>query len=312
MALLWEKDREKKIARELEDKQAALARNTEVKQILDLQVNLKHERLAAEREATRAEDTELLRKWATQGKAAAEKERKLKLDAIIRAAQVKQFNREREHIRADIAMKERHYDLQLLELALEREAASDARDQALAHQFKQDAIAYQDMLKRQMAIEAEDLSYLDDIRKQMEEEVWEKRDAVHRAEAQAREELLKSVLASRESEMAKKRQAQLEQLAQDQAFMAEWKKEAETALEVEVSEQRARVGRSKGHQERLRDQMTGRRAQREAADQEAYLELKRMQLAETQHQKLVQQMFDLPQSGMKNNRRKTAEWYFNC
>lgn len=309
MALLWEEERKKKIQREERDKQEAIQRNVEVKGILDHQVKLYNERVEAETREKERDDQELLQLWDQQGRAEARKERRLKMEELKRAADVKQFNRERAAVQKESFKKERDYDLKLLTLALEREAATEAKEKALQEQFKREAIEYQEMLRRQMAIEEEDLSYLDDIRKRMEEEVWEKRDAVHQAEAQARESLLKAVLQSREEEINRQQQEKLEQAEADKVFMKQCQREGDEALQRELKAQEDRKRLSIEHSKEVQAQKEKRRLEEERIKQDEYLELKRMQLAEKQHKDMVQNLFKEKTSN--NFRRKTAEWYFN-
>ena len=196
-----------------------------------------------------------------------------------------------------------------MHLALEREAATEAKEKALLEQYKKEAIEYQEMLRRQMAIEAEDLSYLDEIRKKMEEEVWEKRDAVHNAEATARSDLLKEVLISREEEIQRKIQDEKKQIQFDRVYMANQKVKAQEQVQKDTDEASSRLQASLAHKGEIEKQMTLRRIGRSKEKQDTFLELKRMQKAEAQHQSLVQQMSKAP---MDNRHcRKTAEWYFN-
>lgn len=306
---LWEQQRQKKIQREEKDKQDAMNRNVEVKSILDLQVRLYEQRVAAEREEKELEDQKLIKLWQEQGRTEAQKERQLKMDEIKRAAQVKQFNRERAAVSGEAARQEREYDMKLLELALEREAQAEAKEKALQEQFKREAIEYQEMLKRQMEIEAEDLSYLDEIRKKMEDEVWEKRDAVHNAEARAREELLQAVLKSREEEIRRKTELEEKQKISDQIYMSKIRQENEMELQRELDQQEERARAAKGHSDLIKKQMIQRRASIEREQQEKFLEWKRMQQAEKQHQELVKSMAE--QKLESRHKRKTAEWYFN-
>lgn len=160
-----------------------------------------------------------------------------------------------------------------------------------------------------MEIEAEDLSYLDEIRKKMEDEVWEKRDAVHNAEAHAREELLQAVLKSREEEIQRKEDMKEKQKISDQIYMSKIRQENEAELQHELHEQKKRAQAAKSHSELIKKQMIQRRASIKRQEQEKFLEWKRMQKAEQQHQELVKSMAE--QKLDSRHKRKTAEWYFN-
>lgn len=82
MAVLWEKERDKKSEREEKDREEALLRNDEVKDILDLQVQLFQDRVTKERSATRNEEAHLITLWTAQEVAEVQKERKLRMKAI--------------------------------------------------------------------------------------------------------------------------------------------------------------------------------------------------------------------------------------
>lgn len=87
------------------------------------------------------------------------------------------------------------------------------------------------MLKRQMETEAEDSSYLDKLRKDMEDEVWAKRDAQHNTEEAARQELLRQVLISRNNQIETKRSNKIQAREEDTAYMNQLKRDAEEALQ---------------------------------------------------------------------------------
>lgn len=223
---------------------------------------------------------------------------------------MKQFNQERVEASHRAAERERQYDQQLLELALAQEADAQRRERELQEKFKQEQLEFQRMLRTQMATEAEDLSSLDKIRKDMEDQVWAKRDAQHGAEEAARQELLRQVLASRSAQLALKQQHKTQQQLDDAAYMAQLKRESEEALQKELREHDERRQELKRNQSDLVRQLEARRLADEAKRQADYLELKRMQMAEKQHKARVAQF--AANAPPASYRRKTAQWYFDA
>ncbi|TMW60797.1 hypothetical protein Poli38472_000839 [Pythium oligandrum] len=310
MAQLWEEDRLKKEERERRDRELAAKRDAEVKAILDLQVDLFKKRRDEDEERKRNEDKELLEEWERLKYIEDELERQRQMNNIQRAMDVKRFNRERVEASRAAADRERQFDKRLLELALSQEAETKRREQELHEKFKQEQLEYQRMLKKQMEAEAEDLSYLDKMRKDMEDEVWAKRDAQHSAEEAARQELLRQVLISRTEQTEAKRENKVKQKYDDVAYMEQLKRETEEALQKELREQEERRLELKRTQSELLRQQEERRFAEEQKKQSDYLELKRMQLAEKKHKERVKEFST--QTPSTNYRRKTAQWYFDA
>ncbi|GLD91867.1 hypothetical protein PINS_up000400 [Pythium insidiosum] len=310
MAQLWHEDRLKKEERERRDRELAAKRDAEVKAILDLQVDLFKKRRQAEEEHKHTEDKELLEEWERLKFVEDELERQRKMNDIQRAMDVKRFNQERVEASRAAAEREREYDRRLLELALAQEAETKRLEREQQEKFKQDQLEYQQMLKKQMEMEAEDLSYLDKIRQDMENQVWAKRDAQHNAEEAARQELLRQVIESRNQQMELKKEQQIKHKHDDIAYMEQLKRETEEALQKELREQEERRLELKRTQSELLRQQEERRIAEEQKRQAEYLELKRMQLAEKKHKERVAQFSS--QVPSTNYRRKTAQWYFDA
>ncbi|CAK4613750.1 hypothetical protein LEN26_000417 [Aphanomyces euteiches] len=309
MAELWALDKAKKDAREQDDMERIRTNNHEVKSILDVQVSLCHAREAEDLAAKEAEDRELLATWKLHEQIETELEVETKRKAIARSTDVKKFNQKRAEMAEREARREREYDTQLLKLALQKEADTEARERQLQEKFKRDQLEYQAMLRQQMATEAEDLSYLDAIRKKMEDEVWAKRDAEHRAEQDAREELLAQVVQSRQEQIVRKGQIKQQDAANDAAYMARMQRESDEALQKELLEQEKRKEEAKRHQADLMAQKAAAKLAAEKQKQAEFLDMKRMTLTEKQHQAKLAALAKQPP--VFNYRRKTSEWYFD-
>jgi hypothetical protein len=332
MAQLWEQDRLKKEERERRDVEMALKRDAEMKSMLDLQVDLVQKRRAETEERRRREDCEQLSEWGRLKQVEEDleqrrREKEIQASAWLgrgrepssltlcvspsqRALDVKQFNHERVEATRFASERERLYDQRLLEQALAQEAETQRREREIQDKFRQDQLEYQRMLTRQMETEAEDVTYLDRIRKEMEEQVWAKRDAQHNAEEAARQELLRQVLLSRTNQIESKRSTRIQAKEEDTAYMNQLKRDAEEALQKELREQEERREELKRTQSDLLRQQEERRLAEEQKQQAEFLELKRMQLAEKQHKERVKQFSShLPPA---NYRRKTAQWYFDA
>ncbi|OQR86406.1 hypothetical protein ACHHYP_10573 [Achlya hypogyna] len=309
MASLWAEDIAKKEAREKRDRDRITEANAAVKAILDIQVDLYQARVAQDSRVKADEDDELLRTWAQHAQIESELEQARHREALERARDVKAFNKKRSEMSRRELEREREYDAQLLQLALRTEAEAEAREKEQQARFKADQLAYQAMLRRQMETEEEDLSHLDAIRKQMEDEVWRKRDEEHEAEQHARDELLAQVLASRNDQIARKEAAKRQTAADDAAFMRAVTQEADEALQKELEEQEGRRRDARKNQADLRAQKQAKALADEKQKQRDYLDMKRMTLTEKMHQKKMETLAHSDRHA--NYRRKTAEWYFD-
>ncbi|KAF1778254.1 hypothetical protein GQ600_530 [Phytophthora cactorum] len=272
MAQLWEEDRLKKEERDRRDAEMAIKRNEEMKNILDLQLE----------DRKRMEDHEQLSEWERLKQVEEDLEQRNRDKEIMRAMDVKKFNQERVEANRLASERERLYDQRLLEQVLNQEAETQRHERELQDKFRQDQLDYQRMLKRQMETEAEDLSYLDKIRKDMEDEVWAKQEA-------ARQELLRQVLLSRNSQIETKRVNKLQAKEEDTAYMNQVKRGTEEALQKELREQEERREELKRTQSDLLRQQEEKRLQEDQKKQTEFLELKRMQFAEKQHKERVKQ-----------------------
>uniref|UniRef100_K3W7P2 Cilia- and flagella-associated protein 53 n=1 Tax=Globisporangium ultimum (strain ATCC 200006 / CBS 805.95 / DAOM BR144) TaxID=431595 RepID=K3W7P2_GLOUD len=310
MVQLWEEDRLKKEERDRMDREMVIKRNEEVKAILDLQVDLCRKSKSEEEAHKKAEDRALLDEWHRLRQVEEELELQNKQNEINRAIDVKTFNQERVEASRYAAERERQYDMRLLELALAQESDAQRREREQQEKFKQEQLEYQRILRKQMDAEAEDMTYLDRIRKDMEDQVWAKRDAQHNAEEAARQELLRQVLISRTNQTELKQKNQMQKKHEDAAYMEQIKRETEEALQKELREQEERRAELKRNQSDLVKQLEERRIADEQKRQAEYLEFKRMQLAEKQHKERVQQF--ATNAPPMTYRRKTAQWYFDA
>ncbi|KAF1778260.1 hypothetical protein GQ600_16510 [Phytophthora cactorum] len=288
-------DRLKKEERDRRDAEMAIKRNEEMKNILDLQLE----------DRKRMEDHEQLSEWERLKQVEEDLEQRNRdkeimssnlYNTFLESLDVKKFNQER--VEANRLASE------------ENDSETQRHERELQDKFRQDQLDYQRMLKRQMETEAEDLSYLDKIRKDMEDEVWAKRDAQHDAEEAARQELLAQVLLSRNSQIETKRVNKLQAKEEDTAYMNQVKRGTEEALQKELREQEERREELKRTQSDLLRQQEEKRLQEDQKKQTEFLELKRMQFAEKQHKERVKQFSShMPTT---NFRRKAAQWYFDA
>jgi hypothetical protein len=310
MAQLWEDDRLKKEERDLRDREMAAQRDAEVKAILDLQVDLVKKRRREQDDHKRREDEELLAEWERLKRVEQELQEQHRLNEIQRALDVKKFNQERVEATRGQSDREREYDRLLLEQSLAQEAEARRREREQQERHKHEQLAFQSMLKKQMEVEAEDTTYLDQIRGDMEKQVWAKRDAQHAAEEAARQELLRQVLASRTQQIETKRERRAQDRYDELALKDQLTRDSEEALQKELREQEERRHELKRNQSELLKLQEERRVAEEQKKQSEYLELKRMQLAEKQHKERVAQFASAQPS--TNHRRKTAQWYFDA
>lgn len=327
MARLWERDRLLKEERERVDHDNVVKSNEQVRNILDVQVDLVRKRREEEKKLRDLEDSSLLKEWSEQKRAQDELEnakRARELQVVIklhpvslqahnilyqRALDVKKFNVERAENAQRETENERQYDLRLLEQALTKETEDRRIEQDTQRKYKEEQLSYQRMLKKQMELEAEDVSEADKLRKELEDQVWKRQEDHHMAEEAARQELLREVLNTRKKQVASKHFQKQQAKVAEMKHMEQIKLEGEEALQKELREQEEKRREQKKTQMDVLYQQKEKKMEEQLKKQNEYLQLTRMQFAEKKHKETVAKLAE--QAPRTNFRRKTSQWYFD-
>ena len=202
----WERQLAKMAA--LDDEKKAKAKNNDIATFEGIKQQI------ADREAAKQHHYDNMMKEAEEEiseiKAAMEadeaKERQRKLDEIARGKEVLAFNAKYKDIAAEKAAVEAEHDRQLLEHALEVERARIKDEQDKQKAGADAAKQYRKYLEEMMVKEAEDNTFVDEIKRE-EEKIWKARDDALQARQDARDYLMKLVHEGRQEQIAYKAKA---------------------------------------------------------------------------------------------------------
>jgi hypothetical protein len=134
----------------------------------------------------------------------AEKMKRRHDDAYARGREIFEDNQQFRLLEAEEAKIQRYHDKILLEYALVREREADQADDYKKQLTKQAAVQYNSYLKEQAIKEAEETSFLDDVRRREEEKVWKARDDVLQVRQDARDYLARMVDDGRKDQIRSK------------------------------------------------------------------------------------------------------------
>ncbi|XP_010135007.1 PREDICTED: coiled-coil domain-containing protein 11, partial [Buceros rhinoceros silvestris] len=306
---LWEEDRLAKEKREAAATQKSAEQSREVLKALGAQVAALS---AHKEEAERLKEEEA--RWLE------EEQRQLKLEnerlQIVKLEKQKErretllsaawdkTNRLTEEKEGELAL-----EVKLLEQSL-REPQEDAEEKAKRKQelFKEQQ-AYLAHLAKQLEEDKQREKEADKLLEEETAKVWAKKAEQMRSEKEARKQLLKDVLSTRQAQVEEKLQRntkEQEELAQEQKLLAE----AVAELERTEEEKYARkLKEAKEHQEQLRAQIAQRQQARATEEEEKQREYEAVLAAERAFRERVQDLLARPcESGAKTHplRRKLA------
>lgn len=305
----WKRDAEAREARELEEKAKRSQANSALREELDRLTTMRREMSEAEKEHAREQDRMTMDQWKAIDHAEAERLAEKKRRNAEEHARVMAMNKEHAEKRAIEAAREFADDKVRLKATLDREAAQEQAERDFAAQLKAEAQAHRRALVEQMAIQAEETGYLDDMQREFEEAMWKKRQDQWDAEAEARRRLMREVDETRQAQLREK----------DYLTAAEREAAAREAEELKrkiAAEDAAEMERVAGVKERLRMQQEHVReqmAQKERATrmqkQQDYLEVKLMQKEERKYVAKVDELLAAPAPATQF-RRKKSQWFY--
>ena len=205
------------------------------------------------------------------------------------ARQTRMYNEANSGTADEKARLEKEHDAILLAYALRKENEAKAAEQ----KKKDDAMAaaqnFRKYLELQMIRDAEDTGAIDAMRDAEAMKVWKAREEALNAREEARKNLMKSVVADREQQLAMKRaaveQERLDEIEYAKTFIAD----AKQGIQREAGEADARRAVNEENQKWLNEQIEQRRLIREKERQDVYLADKEMGRIERLHKQKLQE-----------------------
>jgi hypothetical protein len=234
--------------------------------------------------STRAEDEEELARLRAEIDAENEKQRKLKNDRYQRGRDVIEFNEYNNQFKSEEAEIEKQQNKILLDYALQLEAQKIQEEEDKKIAARQAGQQFKKYLELQMVQEAQDNTFVDEVRRREEERVWKARDDQLQAREDARAYLMKMVDEGRQEQLAAKRIALENEREHDGQFAQRFLVEGREAVKKEADAAANRRSKAENNNEKLMQQIEYRKQREELERQEIYLADKQMKYIERQHQ----------------------------
>jgi hypothetical protein len=179
---------------------------------------------------------------------------------------------------------EREQNAILLDYALRVEADQIAEEERKKSAARQAGLQFKKYLEQQMIKEAQDNSFVDEVRKREEEKVWKARDDALQAREDARNYLMKLVDEGRQEQIAAQRARIAREREEGHKFAEKFLDEARDAVLRDQLSVAARRDAAVKNNEKLRQQIAYKKQREDLEKQEEYLANKQMQYMERQHQ----------------------------
>lgn len=152
---VWDKDRLRKVDREIQDCNDIIELNKETKRLLDIQVNDHQKIISAEKEAIKKEGDDLRAQWKWEMDEADRQAYELAKRLEKERAIIVEFNNGLIDRKKQAIIVEKANDRKLIEGAIAKEQAEIASERREAERIKRECIEYQEMLKIQMVKDKE-------------------------------------------------------------------------------------------------------------------------------------------------------------
>lgn len=229
-----------------------------------------------------------------------------KEEEIRRGKEVLAFNAQYNGIRAAEKAIEEEQDAILLDYALRKERKQIAFEEGKKHAAKMAALKFKKYLEEQMTKEADDNQWVDEIRKKEEEKVWKARDDLYQAREDARDALMKQVDAGRKEQIKAKYEQEKSEKEHDKVYVKKFIEDAKAGIFKEKEDMQKRRVVAMENSVKLMNQIDLREHARLLDQQDTFLEAKRMEYIERQHQLKLQE-----QGGSVRLFRplKESQWY---
>ena len=225
---------------------------------------------------------------------------------MARGREIHEYNKQFKIISAEEARVQAEQDAILLNYALHKEREKEAEEKAKREGAREAARTYKKYLEEQMIKEAEDNSWIDEVRKREEERVWKARDDALQAREDARAYLMKAVDEGRQEQIRAKREAMKVDGVEGKIFADKFIREAREGVEKEHAESEARRKIATDNNVKLMEQMALRKHKEDLERQEVFLADKHMQYIEKKHRQRLAE-----QGGAVRTRfpLKQSQWY---
>jgi hypothetical protein len=179
---------------------------------------------------------------------------------------------------------QKHHDKILLDYALAKEMESSQDNNSKKQLLRQQAVQYAEYLKERATNEAEQSAYVDDVHRKEQEKVWQARDDDLQQRQDARDFLMRMVDDGRKEQIRSRQDQAMREKSENDNFGRKFVMEARSGVERDREEAAHRRNVHLENNDRLQDQIAYRRNKEELEKQDIYLEEKRMQYAEREHQ----------------------------
>lgn len=285
---------------------AARARRHEVKDVLDEQVESLRTRSRAATFKRRDEAKQELDEWSSAVTAESEKVERARSDARSRLLETMAANGAMDEGRDAAARELRQRDATLLEYALQKERRDDARDDAKRDDEVEMGLryrAYLDGFERSQLVNEERVA---SERLEIENRIWERKDAEQRAQVDARDYLAAKVHAGRDLQMRDKQRASEEEKAYDRADLETMRRQQEATNKEQDATARAHSMNRLRNQQGVRTQVAFKKSSTAQDAQRDFLEGKKQAKVERDFERRVAN-----EGGQVNTHHplQSTQWY---
>ena len=209
---------------------------------------------------------------------------RLQREAIARGREVLAYNAQYKDLRQQEAAIEAERDAILLQSALQKEREKIAEENAKAEAGYEAARQYRKYLEELMVKEKADTGFMDAVVKKESEKVWKARDDALKARQDARDYLMRLVNEGRQQQIAAKKAVASAEKENDRKYASKFIQDIKVGIEQDKQAAEVRRKLAEDNNALLMQQIGERRLQEELAKQETFLEAKKMEYIEKQHQ----------------------------
>lgn len=287
---IWLADMQRKAEREQTEKKERAAANKVTTSVLDEQTAYKRRIIEEEKAKVQAEDQRLLSIWSKEKEDAIQKALVEEREKAANLKKIQQANINRRAVDERKIMVEKARDKYLLEKQLEKEAADIARERAVKQAQRDSSRAYQEQLRLLMIKEKEDMSAMNQIIADAEEERWAKRERQWNAEARAREQLMREVKVTRDLQIEAKKQRKVEEKIQDEAYAQLARQVYNETLAKEEAKKRVVKEQAMRRAKLLEQQIREKKEEKIREKQAAFLDQRRIEREEREYMAKVNKL----------------------
>lgn len=205
-------------------------------------------------------------------------------DARSRGREIHEYNQQLKILEVEEQQLQKHHDKILLDYALAKEMESSQDNNSKKQLLRQQAAEYAEYLKERASNQAEYSAYVDDVHRIEQEKVWRARDDDLQQRQDARDYLMRMVDDGRREQIRSRQDQAMKEKSDNDNFGRKFVMDAKNGVEREREEAAHRRNIHLENNGKLQDQITYRRHKEDLEKQDIYLEEKRMQYAEREHQ----------------------------